>query len=189
MVLRTLGQELDVSHPTAGAWLGVLADAYLVLFLFQESGGVPDIRRQRKVYPIDPFVAHLPARWARGAHDPEPSRVAEAALAAALFRAVEGDSVDRFGGPGRLFYYRSQSGAEVDFVVPAIGDSSTKRNSSYAAESKYVDAVNMNDSKAMIANFGGGLLLTRGAIDLEQQVPGVTVLPAALFAWLLDQHG
>ena len=41
----------------------------------------------------------------------------------------------------------------------------------------------------MVANFGGGLLLTRGAIDLQQTVPGVTVLPAALFAWLLAQHG
>jgi hypothetical protein len=39
------------------------------------------------------------------------------------------------------------------------------------------------------AIFGGGLLLTRGAIDFDQQVPGVTVLPAALFAWLLDQRG
>jgi hypothetical protein len=49
--------------------------------------------------------------------------------------------------------------------------------------------VTANDSKAMIANFGGGLLLTRGAIDLEQHVPRVTVIPAAVFTWLLDQHG
>ena len=165
----------------------VLADAYLVVFLFQESGGVPDIRRQRKVYPVDPFLAHLPARRAPGAAEPEPSRLAEAALAAAIFRAVEGDAVDRFGEPERLFYYRSPNGAEVDFVVPAFHGGSGHERRTYAAESKYVDAVTGNDSKAMAVNFGEGLLLTRGAIDLQQQVPGVTTLPAALFTWLLDQ--
>ena len=188
VVLRSLGEALDVTHVTAGQWLGALADAYLLRFLFQESGGVPDVRRQRKVYPIDPFLARLPARRAPGAHDPDASRLAEAALAAALFRSVEGDAVDRFGEPGHLFYYRSQGGAEVDFVVPdvrpAAGASGTR-----AAESKYVDAVTANKSRAMVANYGGGLLLTRGAIDLGQDVPGVTVLPAALFAWLLEQPG
>jgi len=198
LVLRSLGDEIDVSHVTAGQWLGALADAYLVLFLFQESGGVPDVRRQRKVYPIDPFLARLPARRAPGAYDPDPSRLAEAALAAALFRAVEGDAVDRFGEPGCLFFFRSQSGAEVDFVVPAytvtgagerVSRTTHAVHEAYAAESKYVDAATANDSRAMAANFGGGLVLTRGAIDLDQEIPGVTVLPAALFAWLLDQRG
>jgi predicted AAA+ superfamily ATPase len=168
--------------------VGALADAYLVLFLFQESAGVPDVRRQRKVYPVDPFLAHLPSRRARGAYDPEPSRLAEAALAAAIFRAVEGDAVDRFGEPEGLFYFRSASGTEVDFVVPTFDGTTPGAGRAYAAESKYVDAVTANDSKAMLANFGGGLLLTRGAIDLEQHMPDVKVIPAALFAWLLDQH-
>lgn len=189
LALRTLGEELAVSHTTAGAWLDALADAYLVLFLFQEGGGVPDTRKQRKVYPIDPFLARLPARRAPGAFDPEPSRLAEAALAAAIFRAVEGDAVDRFGEPGRLFYYRSPSGTEIDFLVPPFNGSAELGRRASVAESKYVDAVTINDSKAMAVNFGGGLVLTRGAIDLEQQVPGVTVMPAGLFTWLLDQHG
>lgn len=189
LALRTLGEELAVSHTTAGAWLSALADAYLALFLFQESGGVPDIRRQRKIYPIDPFLARLPARRAPGAFDPEPSRLAEAALAAAIFRAVGGDAIDRFGEPGHLFYYRSPRGAEVDFIVPSFGVGPEHERGAYAAESKYVDAVTVNDSKAMVVNFGGGLLVTRGAIDLEQQTPGVTVLPAGLFTWLLDQPG
>jgi len=95
VVLRALAQELDVAHPTIGLWLDALADAYLVLFLFQESGGIPDVRKQRKVYPIDPFLARLPARHTPGAFEPDASRLAEAALAAAIFRAVEGDAVDR----------------------------------------------------------------------------------------------
>jgi hypothetical protein len=38
----------------------------------------------------------------------------------------------------------------------------------------------------MLANFGKGLLVTRGAVDLR---PGVTIILAALFTWLLDQKG
>ena len=121
--------------------------------------------------------------------EPEPSRLAEAALAAAIFRAVEGDAVDRFGELGRLFYYRSPGGTEVDFLVPTFTESAANTGRACAAESKYVDAVTINDSKAMAANFSGGLLLTCGAIDLQQRGPGVTALPASLFAWLLDQHG
>jgi predicted AAA+ superfamily ATPase len=34
--------------------------------------------------------------------------------------------------------------------------------------------------------FGGGLLLTHGAIDLQ---PDITIVPAAVFAWLLEQPG
>ncbi|MBI4321617.1 MAG: ATP-binding protein [Chloroflexi bacterium] len=177
VVLRSLAAELGVSHPAAGDWIGALADAYLVLVLFQETGGVPDVRKQRKVYPIDPFIAHLPARRLPGAYEPGLSQLAEAALAVALFRAVEGDAVDRFGRPGHLFFYRTPGGGEVDFVVLP---------GPRAAESKYIDTASTREARAIVSNFGGGLLLTRSAIDLRQ---GVTILPAALFAWLLDQRG
>lgn len=177
VVLRSLAADLDVSHPTVAGSLSALADAYLILLLFQERGAVADVRKQRKVYPIDPFLARLPARHSPGAYEPETSRLAEAALAVAVFRSVEGDAVDRFGRPGRLFFYRTSGGGEVDYLV--LPDR-------LAAESKYVDSVSTRESRAMVANFGGGLLLTRGAIDLK---PGVTVIPAALFCWLLAQQG
>jgi predicted AAA+ superfamily ATPase len=176
LVVRDLAADLDISHPTASAWLATLADAYLLLLLFQGSGGVPDVRKQRKAYPIDPFVARLPARRSPGAYEPDASRLAEAALVVAIFRSIEGEAVDRFGQPSRLFYYRTPNGAEVDFVVPP----------GKAAESKYVDSASTREARAMVASFDGGLLLTRGAIDIR---PGVTVIPAGLFAWLLDQRG
>jgi len=177
VVLRTIAADLDVTHPTVGSWIAALADAYLVLVLFQESGGVPDVRKQRKVYPIDPFLAHLPARRAKGAYEPDASRLAEAALAVAIYRAVEGDGVDRFNSPSHLFFYRATGDAEVDFVVLP---------GPRAAESKYIDEAARGEARAMVVNFGGGLLLTRSAIDLQA---GVTVIPAAIFTWLLDQRG
>ena len=51
--------------------------------------------------------------------------------------------------------------------------------------SKYIDHSPTREVKAMVARFGHGLLLTRGAIDLD---PAVTVIPAALFCWLLEQE-
>ena len=176
VVLRSLAAELGVSHPAVGDWIGALADAYLVLVLFQESGGVPDVRKQRKVYPIDPLIVRLPARRSPGAFEPSISQVAEATLAVAIFRAVEGDAIDRFGRPGQLFFHRTSGGGEVDFVVLP---------GPLAAESKYIDSASTREARAMVSNFGGGLLLTRSAIDLR---PGVTIVPAALFAWLLDQR-
>lgn len=177
VVLRKLATEFDVSHHTVGSWLDILADAYLVLVLFQETNGVPDLRKQRKVYPIDPFIAHLPARHSPDAFDPNFSRLAEAAIAMAIFRSAEGDAIDRFGQPSRLFFFRSANGSEVDFVVIP---------GRRAAESKYTDSTSLAEARALVANFGKGLLLTRGGVDLS---PGVTFMPAALFAWLLDQAG
>jgi predicted AAA+ superfamily ATPase len=175
--LRNLGQDLDVVHSTVGLWLNALADSYLILLLFQEGGGMPDPRKQRKAYPVDPLVAYLPARLSSGAETPDVSRLAEAVLAAALFRAVEGDAIDRFGRPERLYFFRTANGTEVDFVVPP---------DPRAAESKYVDTASKRAAAAMVANFGGGLVLTRSAVDIS---PGVTILPAALFCWLLEQKG
>jgi len=177
VVLRSLASDLDVTHPTVGSWIAALADAYLVLILFQESGGVPDVRKQRKVYPIDPLLARLPARRAKGAYEPDASRLAEAALAVAIFRAVEGDGVDRFNSPSHLFFYRTANDTEVDFVVLP---------GPRAAESKYIDEAARGDARAMVANFSGGLLLTRSAIDLQADV---TIIPAAIYTWLLDQQG
>ena len=94
----------------------------------------------------------------------------------AIFRAVEGGAVDRFGEPRRVFYFGKDK-TEIDFVV--LPDSR-------AAESKYVDRVTVQDTQAIVQNYGGGLILTRGAVDLKE---GVTVVPASIFAWLLHQEG
>jgi uncharacterized protein len=175
--IRTLAESLDTAHSTASLWVDALAETYLLFLLFQEKGGLPDVRSQRKAYPIDPLIALLPGRHDAGAFVPESSRLAELVIATSLFRAVEGTALDRFNRPTRIFFYRTQNGTEVDFIVPPVP---------HAVESKYVDRVTVRHSAAMVANFGGGLLLTRSAVDI---VPAVTVLPAAIFTWLLEQTG
>jgi hypothetical protein len=175
VTLRGLADDLGISHPTAGSWLEALANAYLMLFLFQESGGVPSLRAQRKIYPIDPIIAALPSLLAAEAASPELSHLSEAVLAVTLFRAVEGHAIDRFTCPSRLFFYRSDQQGEVDYVVfPGP----------LAAEAKYVDTASVGEARPMLAKYGSGLLLTRSGFALD---PRLTVLPAGVFAWLLDQ--
>jgi hypothetical protein len=157
--------------------------------LFQATRRRPRRAAAGKVYPRDPSLAHLPARRAPGTYDPEARRLAEAAVASAISRAAEGDAVDRFGEPDALSYFRRPSGTEVDFLVPTFSGAAPEWSSAFVAESKDVDAVTAKDSRAMVASSGDGLFMTRGAIDLEPQVRGVTVIPAARFAWRRHQHG
>ena len=54
----------------------------------------------------------------------------------------------------------------------------------FAAEAKYVDTASTGDARPMLAKYGSGLMLTRSGIALD---PRLTVIPAGVFAWLLDQ--
>jgi hypothetical protein len=174
--MSNIAEALGVTQPTVAAWIDELVDAYALFILFQASAGAPDLRKQRKVYPIDPLVAWLPSRLSAAVAAPDLSQLSEAVLAGALPRAVEGPATDAFGRPHRMFVYRSASGGEVDFHLAPAG---------HTLESKYIDTASTGDARALLANFKGGLLLTRSAVELQA---GFTVLPASVFAWLLDQQ-
>jgi predicted AAA+ superfamily ATPase len=172
---RKLGEELGIDQRTAAAWTDALADAYLAVVLFKEAAGVPDVNSQRKVYLADPALALLPEALAPGAPPAEPGQLAQTVLTLALFRATNGNAVDRFRQPQRLFYHTTRRHTEIDFLVLP---------ERMAAESKYVDTVDRRDGRAMVENLGGGLLLTRTAAEIEA---GLTFVPAPIFCWLLEQ--
>lgn len=171
-----VADDLGVARATVMNWVEALANGYVVFRLLQQERGLPSPARQRKVYPVDPVVTLLPARLVSDAFGPELTQLAEAALAIALFRAVEGDRVDAFAQPERVFLFRRETGAEVDFLV--LPDR--------PAESKYSDAVTRREAQSMLANFKRGLLLSRGHADVREPVP---IIPSAIFAWLLAQQG
>lgn len=68
--MQTIANRLDIDRRTAGAWIDALANSYLLLVVFKESSGVPDVNSLRKVYPIDPAIAHLPSRHSPGVSVP-----------------------------------------------------------------------------------------------------------------------
>lgn len=173
---KTLADTLLVDQRTVHAWTDALANAYIALILFKEQSGAPDLNSQRKFYLTDPVFALLARRASPGSPGPDITQLAEAALAMAFFRATEGDAVDRFNRPQQVFYHTTRQNTEIDFrVLPA----------DKVADSKYVDSPDHRQARAMIDNFGHGLLLTRTAIDLDRARS--TILPASVVAWLLRQ--
>ncbi|HZP97449.1 MAG TPA: hypothetical protein VFC31_14110, partial [Candidatus Limnocylindria bacterium] len=56
----------------------------------------------------------------------------------------------------------------------------------FPTEAKYSDDVMRTSAATMIKNFQRGLLLSRADADIKAPVP---IIPAAVFAWLLDQNG
>lgn len=169
-----VANDLGVDRDSVIKWIDALADGYLVFRLLQQEGGLPAPNKQRKVYPIDPLIAHMAAHLS-GTPSPEVSQLAESALAVALLRAIEGDRVDAFAQPGRLFLFRTEK-SEVDFVQ--LPD--------FPTEAKYSDALTRASAVTMIRNFQRGLLLSRADADIKPPVP---IIPSAVFAWLLDQKG
>lgn len=172
---RKLGEELGADQRTVASWVETLAESYLAIILFRETDGVPDVARQRKVYLTDPALAALLETLASDAEKVRTGQHAQMVVAAALFRATNGNEVDRFRDPDRLFHFTSRQGSEIDFlVIPER----------IVVASKYVDTVDRRDGRAMLDNFGGGLVVTRTAIELDGPL---TFVPASIFCWLLEQ--
>ncbi len=171
--MSQLGNEFAIDPRTASAWLDALANSYLLVMLYQQTAGVPEVAKQRKLYPTDPIIARLANLRYGDLRCPSNYQLVEAAAAIAIMRATQGDAIDDFSQPARLFYYRTTANREVDFLVLP---------QRHAAEAKFIERNDRRELKAMMSNFGDGILLTRNAVDLQS--PG-TILPAAIFLWLL----
>lgn len=94
-----------------------------------------------------------------------------------LYREVEREPVESFRLPQRLFYWRSKSGREVDFLA-RLG------RKQIPVEVKYRDRVTGKDKEAIARSFGRGIILSRRTLDPEGPV---AVIPAALFLGLLGK--
>jgi uncharacterized protein len=170
----TLAQELDVARPTAISYVDVLAASFALIVLHQRDpkrqGGVA-LRRPRKLYLGDPALAVIPA--AMGGPQPTEGGLVENVLAIALLRHAERDALERFSHPDRLFYWRSNDGREIDFVVaePLV-----------ALESKYAERRTGKDYESMTKAFGRGIMVSRRDVDVDQPV---LTIPAGVLLALL----
>jgi len=154
------------------------AFALLVLYKYELHRGGPQLRAEKKLYVVDPLLAYIPRRVRQVGLRPEAPALAETAVAIALFRSDEQPLIEQFALPQGLFYWRSQSGGEVDFLVGhgAIADR-------IPIEVKYQTTITGRDLAAMRRSFARGLLITIDALDLDH--PPFLQIPATLFLWLL----
>jgi len=175
-----LGEALDTNYHAAEDYATLMARAFalLVLYKYELHRGGPQLRAEKKLYVVDPLLAYIPRRVRQVGLRPEAPALAETAVAIALFRSDEQPLIEQFALPQGLFYWRSQSGGEVDFLVGhgAIADR-------IPIEVKYQTTITGRDLAAMRRSFARGLLITIDALDLDH--PPFLQIPATLFLWLL----
>jgi predicted AAA+ superfamily ATPase len=171
----TLMHELDVARPTVSAYVDVLAASFALIVLHQRDAkrqGGPALRRPRKLYFGDTALAAIPGML--GGPVATEGGLVENALAIALLRHAQRDALERFAHPDRLFYWRSNDGREIDFVVaePQV----------LALESKYAERTTGKDYESITKAFGRGIMVTRRDVDVDQ--PVLTVPAGVLLALL-----
>ena len=175
-----LGEALDTNYHTAEEYATLMARAFglLILYKYELNRGGPQLRAEKKLYVVDPLLAYIPRRVRQVGLRPDAPALAENAVAMALFRTDEQPLIEQFILPQGLFYWRSQSGGEVDFLVGhgAIADR-------IPVEVKYQTTITGRDLAAVRRSFARGLLITVDALDLER--PPFLQIPAALFLWVL----
>jgi predicted AAA+ superfamily ATPase len=170
----TLAHELDVTRPTAGAYVDVLAASFALIALYQRDAkrqDGPALRRPRKLYLGDPALAAIPG--VLGGPAPTEGALVENAIAIALLRA-DRSALEGFAHPERLYYWRSADGREIDFLVSAP--------ELVALESKYAVRRSGKDYESITKAFGRGIMVSRRDVELGREV--VTVPAGVLLALL-----
>ena len=172
---QKIAREATIDAKTVQAYVELFTDAHLFLVVHRWENGSLALRSEKKVYPVDPLVARLAAEInGRQRYTPDLTRAVESLLAVGLFRASGADPSAAFGVQQSVFYYRSTSNREVDFLV---GERRTP------FESKYAESVSRRDVQVMEQTFGRGVLATKNQLDLN----GKTVLiPCAVLLCMLD---
>jgi predicted AAA+ superfamily ATPase len=165
-------------HHRVDGRIDSLSFALMAWHCHQAKDGLPNLRAQKKVYFVDPLIAHLPHLGDSRRRDPDDSRLSEQQLGMLLLRATGGQGPGKLLEASTVMYEKTASGAEIDFVGPELG---------IAFEGKYVDGPWRSAARAMRAR-GGGIFATRTVLDLsERRKKGaVWAVPAGLLGWLLQ---
>jgi uncharacterized protein len=163
-------------HPsTADNRLDALRRAFIAFPVHREQGLAPKPRAQSKWYFTDPLLARLASDLGAGT-SPDVTAIAEQQIALALLRSLEEESPGAAMRHDRLLYYRSSTGAEIDFVSAAFPNT--------CVESKFVDR-GWGRAFQTIAASGRstGVVATRSGLNRHD---GGWALPAGLVAFLLS---
>jgi uncharacterized protein len=171
-----MATAVGVHHSTAQSRLDALRRAFLAFPVHREDGLAPRPRSQSKWYFTDPRLARLASEFGAG-HPPAPSALSEQQVAVTLLRALEDDSPGAAVRHDRLLYYRSRTGAEIDFVSAAFPPT--------CVESKFVDrAWGRAFQTIQASGRSTGIVATRSGTKRHE---GGWALPAGLLAFLLGR--
>lgn len=171
---RAVARDANVSDRTARKRLNALRRAFVAFPVHREQGLAPKPRSQSKWYFTDPALARLAAGRGAGSA-PDLPALSEQQLALTLLRCLEKASPGAAIHHDRLLYYRSSSGAEIDFVARDFADS--------CVESRYVDD-RWGRAFVTIAASGrsSGIVATRSGLRAHE---AGWAFPAGVLAYLV----
>jgi predicted AAA+ superfamily ATPase len=176
---QNVGASLGLDSKRVSRHVDYLRDAYLSWVCPQlDEEWVAKNRTQDKVYPIDPLIGRL--AHLRNAHrsDLDLTVLAEAQLGLAMRRSLI-TSGTSWTEDSTLFYFRTSSRQEVDFVSEHFGGA--------AIESKYIDDGKWaSESVTLTASPYRGIVATRSVLDLSGGDDSTWAVPAAFLAVLID---
>jgi predicted AAA+ superfamily ATPase len=174
--VQSLAADVALHHSTVDRRLDALRRAFVAFPVHREQGLAPKERSQSKWYFTDPLLAKLPSDLGAGT-PPDLTALSEQQLAVALLRALEEEWPGAAMRHDRLLYYRSRTGAEIDFL-----------SASFAAtcvESKFVDRGWGRAFQTIEASGRkNGVVATRSGLKRHG---GGWALPAGLVAFLLSR--
>jgi uncharacterized protein len=183
---ESLAGDMDVSQPTARAYVELLAESFMLMavFAWDSSGGGMSARRQRKVYFIDPLLGRVAPQRVPGARDPDPAAVRENLVGIGLFRSSTERLVQIDPVMGSLGFWKSGRGTEIDFVVAEDAPDVTGERIPIEVKGDSATAI-ANARRSIRPVFGRGLIVTGSRIDLEHEIP---LVPAPVFMAVLRER-
>ncbi len=170
------------AHPTTVTrHLTYLRNAYLAWSCPQRSatGWTALPKAQPKVYAVDSIVARVSHLRNEARQDVDPTILSEMMLGMAIRRAAI-TSGREWDGDDFLFYHRTPTGKEIDFVSPLLGEN--------AVEGKFTDGRWRREAITVNASEWRGILATDSVLEIETEDARhrAWAVPAGLLAYLID---
>lgn len=132
------------------------------------------------MYAIDSIVARVPYLRNDARHDVDPTTLSEMMLGMAIRRAAISGGRE-WDGDHFLFYRRTPTGKEIDFVSPLLGTN--------AIEGKYTDGSWRREALTVNASEWHGIMATESVLEIGtgEQEARAWAVPAGLLAYLIDR--
>jgi len=176
--LGDVARHMDVTKPTASAYVDLLAQSFALLALHQRDvkrQGGPSLTKPRKLYFGDTGFAAIPALLGFDGPTASLPGLVENLIAISLFRQTECHALEQYAAPRRLFLWRSSDGREIDFLTDVGGKS-------LAIESKYGQRISGKDYESIRKAFGSGVMVSRSGVVIDRDI---LTVPAGVFLALL----
>ncbi len=180
-------KAMDVKKPdTAREYVHLLSESFMLMtvYFWDMSGKGFQPRKRRKVYYMDPLIAHVASEMIHGARSPDLDSLRENAVAIGLYRSGVEALAQASPIPGCMGYWRSRDDREIDFVLPP--ETSGIRNKALAVESKGDNQTQISNARKAIRQvFGRGVIATKSEFAWDADIPAI---PSPVFLAAIEER-